>query len=178
MSPRARGAGRGPAGRGRGRAFVSSGSPWEALAGYSRAVVDGRWVFVSGTVGYDARTSTWPGTATAQAGTALDIIERALGDAGAAMLDVVRVRVYVPDRADVAAVAGVVKERLGAARAANTTVCAPLAVEEAKVELEVTALRPVGRRHLVSRVAAPRPAPGPAARRPPLRRSRARPRPR
>jgi enamine deaminase RidA (YjgF/YER057c/UK114 family) len=139
------------------RTFVSSGSPWEALAGYSRAVVDGRWVFVSGTVGYDRRTNTWPPTAGAQAEVALDIIERALREAGARLLDVVRVRVYVPDRADVAAVSAVVKKRLGAARPANTTVCALLAVENAKVEIEVTALKPPARR----------PAP---------RRSRARPR--
>ena len=130
------------------REFISSGSPWEALAGYSRAVVDGRWVFVSGTVGYDARAGMWPKGAAAQATVALDIIERALRDAGAAMLDVVRVRVYVPDRRDVAAVSGVMKERLGAARAANTTVCAPLAVAQAKVEIEVTALKPAGRRRM------------------------------
>jgi enamine deaminase RidA (YjgF/YER057c/UK114 family) len=128
------------------RKFVSSGSPWEALAGYSRAVVDGRWVFVSGTVGYDLRTNTWPPTAAAQTETSLDTIERALREAGAELLDVVRVRVFVPDRADVDAVSGVVKQRLGAARAANTTVCAPLAVEQAKVEIEVTALKPPGRR--------------------------------
>jgi enamine deaminase RidA (YjgF/YER057c/UK114 family) len=53
----------------------------------------------------------------------------------------VRVRVYVPDRADVQAVSAVVKKRLGAARAANTTVCSPLAVENARVEIEVTALK-------------------------------------
>ena len=76
----------------------------------------------------------------------LDIIERALREAGAALLDVVRVRVYVPDRADVAAVSAVIKKRLGAARAANTTVCAPLAVENSKVEIEVTALKPPVRR--------------------------------
>ncbi len=128
------------------RKFVSSGSPWEALAGYSRAVVDGRWVFVSGTVGYDVGTKTWPPTADTQAAVALDIIERALRESGAALLDAVRVRVYVPDRADVAAVSAVIKKRLGAARAANTTVCAPLAVENAKVEIEVTALKPPGRR--------------------------------
>jgi enamine deaminase RidA (YjgF/YER057c/UK114 family) len=103
-------------------------------------VVDGRWVFVSGTVGYDARTGTWPPTAAAQATLAIDIIERALGEAGATLLDVVRVRVFVPDRADVAAVSAVLAQRLGAARAANTTVCAPLAVEQARVEIEVTAL--------------------------------------
>lgn len=128
------------------RRFISSGSPWEALAGYSRAVVDGRWVFVSGTVGYDLRTNTWPPTAEAQAEVALDIVERALREAGAVLLDVVRVRVYVPDRADVIAVSGVIKRRLGAARAANTTVCAPLAVEDARVEIEVTAIKSPGRR--------------------------------
>ena len=150
------------------REFISSGSPWEALAGYSRAVVDGRWVFVSGTVGYDARAGTWPKGAAAQAAVAFGVIERALREAGAAMLDVVRVRVYVPNRRDVAAVSGVVKERLGAARAANTTVCAPLAVAQAKVEIEVTALKPVGRRRM-SHLAPIRSA---------LRRSRARRRPR
>jgi len=128
------------------RKFISSGSPWEALAGYSRAVVDGRWVFVSGTVGYDLRANTWPPTAQAQAEMSLDIIERALRDAGAALRDVVRVRAFVPDRADVEAVSGVLKRRLGAARAANTTVCSPLAVDEAKVEIEVTALKAGDRR--------------------------------
>jgi enamine deaminase RidA (YjgF/YER057c/UK114 family) len=128
------------------RKFISSGSLWEALAGYSRAVVDGRWVFVSGTVGYDARTNTWPPTAATQAAVALDIIERALREAGAVLLDVVRVRVYVPYRADVAAVSAVIKERLGAARAVNTTICTPLPVENSKVEIEVTALTPPARR--------------------------------
>jgi enamine deaminase RidA (YjgF/YER057c/UK114 family) len=141
------------------RRFIFSGSPWETLAGHSRAVVDGRWVFVSGTVGYDARAGRLPEGAVAQAETALDIIERALSDAGSGFSDVVRVRVYIADRADVAAVSGVIKARLGAARAANTTVCAPLAVEDAKVEIEVTALRA-------------------SRRRPARRRTRARPRPR
>jgi enamine deaminase RidA (YjgF/YER057c/UK114 family) len=140
------------------RRFISSGSPWEALAGYSRAVVDGRWVLVSGTVGHDPRTRTWPPTAHGQAGVALDIIERALVEAGATLRDVVRVRVYVPDRADVAAVSAVLKKRLGPARPANTTVCAPLAVAEARVEIEVTALTPSARR--------PRPRRSPARRRP------------
>ena len=128
------------------RRFIFSGSPWEALAGHSRAVVAGRWVFVSGTVGYDARAQGLPEGAEAQARVSLDIIERALRDAGATVLDVVRVRVYVADRSDVATVSAVIKDRLGAAQAANTTVCAPLAVEEAKVEIEVTALKPVVRR--------------------------------
>lgn len=123
------------------RRFISSGSPWEALAGYSRAVAQGDWVFVSGTVGFDRSAQAWPASAQAQAETALDIIETALKQAQAQLADVVRVRVYVPDRNDVAAVSAVLKQRLGAARPANTTVCCALAVPEAKVEIEVTALR-------------------------------------
>jgi enamine deaminase RidA (YjgF/YER057c/UK114 family) len=128
------------------RRYIYSGSPWEKLAGHSRAVVDGRWVFVSGTVGYDARAGRLPDGAEAQAEVSLDIIEQALGEAGATFLDVVRVCVYIADRADVPSVSAVIKKRLGGAQAANTTVCAPLAVEEAKVEIEVTALKPTARR--------------------------------
>lgn len=123
------------------RRYISTGSPWEALAGYSRAVVDGDWVFVSGTVGFDPATMTLPASADEQAERAFDTIEAALAQVPARIVDVVRARVYVPDRRDVAAVSAVVKRRLGAARAANTTVCCALAVEEAKVEIEVTARR-------------------------------------
>ena len=121
------------------RRFISSGSPYEELAGYSRAVVDGDWVFVSGTVGQDFATMRMPESAESQAEQALDTIAGALDAAGASLMDVVRVRVYVPDRDDVIAVSGAIKRRLGAARPANTTVCCPLAVEGAKVEIEVTA---------------------------------------
>ena len=124
-----------------GRRFISSGSPWEELAGYSRAVVDGDWVFVSGTVGVNLATMLMPESAEAQAEQALDTIEAALAQVPARLTDVVRVRVYVPERGDVVAVSGVIKRRLGAARPTNTTVCCPLAVEGAKVEIEVTARR-------------------------------------
>ncbi len=123
------------------RQFINSGSPWEELAGYSRAVVDGNFIFVSGTIGMNLQTMTMPEGAQAQAEQALDTIEAALRAAGASLLDVVRVRVYIPQRADVAAVSSVLKKRLGAARATNTTVCSPLAVESARVEIEVTATR-------------------------------------
>lgn len=126
-----------------GRRFISSGSPWEELAGYSRAVVDGDWVFVSGTVGVNLATMAMPESAEAQAEQALDTIEAALAQVPARLADVVRVRVYVPERGDVVAVSGVIKRRLGAARPTNTTVCCPLAVEGAKVEIEVTARRAV-----------------------------------
>ena len=122
-----------------GRRFISSGSPWEELAGYSRAVVDGDWVFVSGTVGVNLATMVMPESAEAQAEQALDTIEAALAQVPARLTDVVRVRVYVPERGDVVAVSGVIKRRLGATRPTNTTVCCPLAVEGAKVEIEVTA---------------------------------------
>ena len=126
------------------RRFIAGGSPWEALAGYSRAVVDGDWIFVSGTVGQDFETMQFPESAQAQADKALDIIEAALRQVPARLLDVVRVRVFVPERADVPAVSEVIKRRIGAARATNTTVCCPLAVEGAKVEIEVTARRRAG----------------------------------
>jgi enamine deaminase RidA (YjgF/YER057c/UK114 family) len=129
-----------PSPAGDGRRFVSSGSPYEALAGYSRAVVDGDWIFVSGTVGQDFKTLTFPETATGQAEQAIDTIEAALRDVPATLADIVRVRVYVPDRNDVTAVSEVIKRRIGLlSRAANTTVCCPLAVDGAKVEIEVTA---------------------------------------
>lgn len=124
-----------------GRRHISSGSPWEELAGYSRAVVDGDWVFVSGTVGQDFKTLTMDASAAAQTEQALDTIERALIQAGASLHDVVRVRVFIPMREDVAAVSAVIKQRLGPARPTNTTVCCPLAVDGAKVEVEVTARR-------------------------------------
>ncbi|MDM0016410.1 RidA family protein [Variovorax saccharolyticus] len=123
------------------RTFIQSGSRWEELAGYSRAVVDGDWIFVSGTVGQDFASGEFLDTAEQQCELALDTIEGALAQAQASLADVVRVRVYVPDRGDVIAVSGVLKRRLGDNRPANTTLCSALAVEGAKVEIEVTARR-------------------------------------
>ena len=123
------------------RQFIQSGSRWEELAGYSRAVIDGEWVFVSGTIGQDFATGTFPDSAEQQGELALDTIESALAQARSSLADVVRVRIYVPDRNDVIAVSQVLRRRLGANRPANTTVCSPLAVEGAKVEIEVTARR-------------------------------------
>lgn len=125
------------------REFIQSGSRWEELAGYSRAVVDGEWVFVSGTLGQIFATGEFPATAQQQCEVALDTIEAALSQARSSLADVVRVRVYVPDRGDVIAVSQVLRRRFGANRPANTTLCSALAVEGAKVELEVTARRQV-----------------------------------
>ena len=129
---------------GPGRTHVFSGSSYEELAGYARAVVVGERIFVSGTVGVDFATGTMPASAEAQASQALDTIERALTEAGSGLQDVVRVRVYVPDPDDVAPVSGVLKARCGATRPANTTVCAPLAVPGCRVEIEVDAIRGSG----------------------------------
>ncbi|MDM0036151.1 RidA family protein [Variovorax sp. J22P271] len=123
------------------RTFIQSGSRWEELAGYSRAVVDGDWIFVSGTIGQDFASGAFPATAEQQCELALDTIESALAQARASLADVVRVRVHVPDRGDVIAVSGVLKRRLGDNRPANTTLCGALAVDGAKVEIEVTARR-------------------------------------
>jgi enamine deaminase RidA (YjgF/YER057c/UK114 family) len=123
------------------REHVLTGSPFEELAGYARAVVVGECIYVSGTVGVDYATGTMHDTAEGQAEQALDIIATALGKAGADLMDVVRVRVFVPDPDDVGAVSAVLKRRLGDARPANTTVCTPLAVPGCKVEIEVDAIR-------------------------------------
>ena len=121
------------------RRWIFSGSPWEDMAGYARAVVDGEWIFVSGTVGVDFRTGRWPATAAEQTEKACSTIVDALHAAQAGVGDIVRVRVYVPNRVDIPAVSEVLKARFGAARPANTTVCCALAVEQALVEIEVTA---------------------------------------
>ncbi|MFN0182500.1 MAG: RidA family protein [Aquabacterium sp.] len=122
------------------RTLISSGSKWEDMAGYSRAVVDGSWIFVSGTVGANADGS-FARTAKAQAERAFEIIESALQQARSSLDDVVRVHVYLASARDLGPVAAVLKARLGQARPANTTVCTPLVVPGAKVEIEVTARR-------------------------------------
>ena len=123
------------------RHFISTGTAYEALAGYVRAVADGDWVFVSGTVGVDPATGVWAQGTRAQAHRAIDTIEGALQRAGLGLLDVVRVVVYVASRDDVVAVSEVIRERLGPAQPTNTTLCVPLALEECRVEIEVTAKR-------------------------------------
>jgi enamine deaminase RidA (YjgF/YER057c/UK114 family) len=120
---------------------ISSGSKFEEMAGYSRAVVDGEWIFVSGTAGYDFATGTISSDAAEQARQSLATIARTLEQAGASLGDVVRVRVYLSDRADVVAVSTVLGQTFSDPRPTNTTIICGFAMEEMKVELEVTALR-------------------------------------
>ncbi len=82
------------------RQLISTGSPFEAQIGYSRAVVTDGWVFVAGTTGYDYATMTMPPDVTDQCRNALTTIAKALADAGASLDDVVRVRYILPDKAD------------------------------------------------------------------------------
>ncbi|GGA36073.1 RidA family protein [Pelagibacterium lentulum] len=118
---------------------ISSGSPFEARIGYSRAVVDRDMVYVSGTTGYDYATMTMPEDAGAQARNALAAIENALEQAGASIRDVVRVVYYVTDAAFVDDVVEAVGTVFGDVRPAATMVLCGLIKPEMKIEIEVTA---------------------------------------
>src|ERR1700730_8116134 len=102
------------------RRLISSGSSFEAEGGYSRAVVDGEWVFVAGTTGFDYARMTIAEDAAEQARQALRNIEAALKEAGSALADVVRATYYVPNAADWPLVVPVLGETFGAIRPAST----------------------------------------------------------
>lgn len=124
------------------RRLISSGSPFEKTAGYSRAVVDGDFAFVSGTTGYDYATMTMPADVTAQTRNCFKNIEAALQQAGFALADVVRATYYITNVADADAVFAVCGEVLGEIRPAATIVAvAGLYKPEMKLEIEVTAKR-------------------------------------
>ena len=124
--------------------LISTGSPFEATFGYSRAVVDGEWIHVSGTTGYDYATMTMPETVEAQARNCLATIEAALREGGFAMADIVRCRYYVTDRSFVSKVFPILGEAFGDIRPAATMVVCQLNEPEMKIEIEVTALRQTG----------------------------------
>lgn len=123
------------------RRLISTGSPFEQTAGYSRAVVDGDWCFVAGTTGYDYATMTMPDGVEEQARNCLATIARALGEAGFSLADVVRARYYVTDRAHVARVYPILGEHFSGIRPAATMIVCGLAEPEMQIEIEVTALR-------------------------------------
>ena len=124
------------------RKLISTGSPFEKTAGYSRAVVDGDFCFVSGTTGYDYTTMILPADVTAQAQNCFKTIEAALKEAGFAMADIVRAIYYITDASDADKVFAVTGAHLGEIRpAATLLVVAGLYKPEMKVEIEVTAKR-------------------------------------
>ena len=118
---------------------ISSGSPFEARIGYSRAVVDGAMVYVSGTTGYDYSTMTMPEDAAAQARNAFGTIAHALEEAGSSLRDVLRVRYYITDMAHYDALVTVAGEVFAHIRPAATMVVCGLTTPEMKLEIEVTA---------------------------------------
>lgn len=118
---------------------ISTGSPFETKIGYSRAVVDGDMVHVSGTTGYDYATMTMPEDAAAQARNAFGTIARALEEAGASLRDTLRVRYYITDMAWYDALVAVAGETFGDIRPAATMVVCGLTTPEMKLEIEVTA---------------------------------------
>ena len=123
------------------RQLISSGSRFEAEAGYSRAVADSEWVFVAGTTGFDYAAMTIADDPAGQARQAFRNIEKALGEAGANLADVVRVRYYVPDLADWPAIVRVLGEIFGTIRPAATALVCGLVDPRMKIEIEVTARR-------------------------------------
>ncbi|MBB6261363.1 enamine deaminase RidA (YjgF/YER057c/UK114 family) [Paenochrobactrum gallinarii] len=120
---------------------INSGSKFEEMAGYSRAVIDGRWVFVSGTAGYNFEDGSISDDPAEQTRQSLRTIANALVQAGSSLADIVRVRVFIKKREDVMAVSKVLGETFSDPRPTNTTIICGFATEEMLVELEVTALK-------------------------------------
>ena len=124
------------------RRLISTGSPFEKAAGYSRAVIDGDFAFVAGTTGYDYGTMTMPADVTSQTRNCFKTVEAALAEAGFAMADIVRATYYITDVTDADAHFAVCGEVLGNIRpAATLLVVAGLLKPEMRVEIEVTAKR-------------------------------------
>jgi enamine deaminase RidA (YjgF/YER057c/UK114 family) len=123
------------------RKLIASGTPWEAMAGYSRAVRVGDTIYVSGTTASDSSGAVQhPGDAAGQTRYVIRKIEAALAEAGASLADVVRTRVFVREIADWEAVARAHGELFGAIRPANTLVRAELIDPAMLVEIEAVAV--------------------------------------
>ncbi len=123
------------------RRLITSGSSFERDIGYSRAVVQGPWVFVSGTTGFDYATMTISEEVAQQAEQCLRNIDAALRQAGATLADVVRVTYILPRADDFQACWPVLRRYFGEIRPAATMISAGLADPRMKIEIEVTALK-------------------------------------
>ena len=121
------------------RRLISRGSEYESKIGYSRAVVDGDYVFVSGTTGYDYETMSIADSAVLQADQCFKNIEKALIEAGSSLDRVVRVHYIFPDKSDFEPCWPVFNKYLGRARPAATMFVAELLDDQMKLEIEVTA---------------------------------------
>lgn len=118
---------------------IYSGAPFEAMAGYARAVVDPPYVFVSGTTGFDPETLQFPDDVETQCENCFANIARALAQAGASLHDLVRVRIFVASRAEFERIKPIIRKHCDSARPANTTVLAELVEPYMRVEIEATA---------------------------------------
>ena len=121
------------------RRKISSGSTFEADYAYSRAVVEGDWVFVSGTTGFDYARMTIEDDIVAQCEQAFRNIAGSLAEAGASLSDVVRVHYLLPDANDFASLRPVLQKHFGAVRPAATMLVTGLLDPRMKIEIEVTA---------------------------------------
>ena len=126
------------------RTLISSGSTFEAEIGYSRAVVQGDWVFVSGTTGFDYGTMTIAPDIETQTEQCLRNIEAALQQAGASLRDVVRVNYVLPDGGEFPKTWPVLRRFFGEVRPAAMMISAGLADPRMRIEIEVTALKSPG----------------------------------
>lgn len=122
------------------RKLISSGSSFEKEIGYSRAVVDGDWIFVSGTTGFNYETMTISENVVSQTEQCLKNIEEVLKQAGSSMRKVVRVTYILPNATEFEQCWPVLKKYLGDVRPAATMFSAGLSDERMKIEIQVTAL--------------------------------------
>lgn len=123
------------------RRLISSGSTFEDQIGYSRAVLDGDWIHVAGTTGFDYQAMTVADDVVEQAEQAFRNIIAALAEAEATLADVVRVRYILPDADDFPTIWPVLRRHFASVRPAATMLCCGLADPRMKVEIEVTARR-------------------------------------
>jgi enamine deaminase RidA (YjgF/YER057c/UK114 family) len=121
------------------RRLISSGSTFEAQIGYSRAVVDGDWIFVSGTTGFDYTTMSLADDVIAQAEQTMKNIGATLAEAGAGFADVVRVTYILPDAEEFPKCWPVLRRYFGDVRPAATMISAGLVDKRLRIEIEVTA---------------------------------------
>lgn len=126
------------------RRAILSGSPFEEQIGYARAVVDGDWVHVSGTTGFNYPTMTISDDVVEQAEQCLRNVEAALAEAGCTLADVVRVRYLLPERADFEPCWPTLRRTFGEIRPAATMLVCGLADPRMKIEIEAYARRRAG----------------------------------
>jgi len=125
----------------RDRKLISSGSKWEELAAYSRALVDGDWIFISGTAGINPADGSMPEDFDGQMDQIFANLKTTLARAGAGLEDLVRLRCFIVDRKYVMPMSSKLRQYLADIRPANLTVVTQLPIEGSLIEVEATARR-------------------------------------